>query len=51
VRPYLEKPITKKRAGGVAQGVCPEYKPQYSKNNDNNNNNKTPLNCTLQMGE
>jgi hypothetical protein len=27
----LKKPITKKRAGGVAQGVGPEFKPQYCK--------------------
>jgi hypothetical protein len=26
--PILRKPITK-RAGGVAQEVCPEFKPQY----------------------
>jgi hypothetical protein len=33
MRPYLKKkkkPITKK-AGGVAQGVGPEFTPQYSK--------------------
>jgi hypothetical protein len=28
-RPYLKETITK-RAGGVAQGVGPEFKPQYS---------------------
>jgi hypothetical protein len=28
----LKKPITKKRAGGVAQGVGPEFKHQYCKN-------------------
>jgi hypothetical protein len=27
--PILKKPITKKRAGGVAQGEGPELKPQY----------------------
>jgi hypothetical protein len=27
--PILKKPITKKRAGGVAQGVGHEFKPQY----------------------
>jgi hypothetical protein len=28
--PILKKPIThKKKAGGVAQGVGPEFKPQY----------------------
>jgi hypothetical protein len=30
VRPYLEKPITK-WAGGVAEGVGPEFKPQHLK--------------------
>jgi hypothetical protein len=29
VRPYLEKAHHKKRAGGVAQGVDPEFKHQY----------------------
>jgi hypothetical protein len=29
-RPYLKKPISKK-TGGVAQGVGPEFKPQYQK--------------------
>jgi hypothetical protein len=29
VRPYLKKPITKKRASGVAQGVHLKFKPQY----------------------
>jgi hypothetical protein len=31
VRPYLKKNLHKKRAGGVAQGVGPEFKPQYWK--------------------
>jgi hypothetical protein len=31
VRPYLEKNPSQKRAGGVAQGVGPEFKPQYCK--------------------
>jgi hypothetical protein len=31
-RSYLrKKPVTKKRAGGVAQGVDPEFKPQNHK--------------------
>jgi hypothetical protein len=30
MRPYLKKPFTN-RAGGVAQGVGPEFKPQYCK--------------------
>jgi hypothetical protein len=29
VRPYLEKTYYKKRGGGVAQGVGPDFKPQY----------------------
>jgi hypothetical protein len=29
VRPYLEKTLHKKRGGGVAQGVGPEFKSQY----------------------
>jgi hypothetical protein len=29
MRPYLEKPFTKNRAGGVAQGESPEFKLQY----------------------
>jgi hypothetical protein len=29
----LKKTITRKRAGGVAQGVGPEFKPQYHKTN------------------
>jgi hypothetical protein len=32
--PILKKPITK-RAGGVAQGVGPEFKPQYHKKKKN----------------
>jgi hypothetical protein len=31
MRPYLKKTLHKKRAGGVAQGVGPEFKPQYCK--------------------
>jgi hypothetical protein len=29
--PILKTPITQKGAGGVAQGVGPEFKPQYRK--------------------
>jgi hypothetical protein len=29
IRPYLEKKKSQKRAGGVIQGVSPEFKPQY----------------------
>jgi hypothetical protein len=32
MRPYLEKTFHKNRAGGVAQGEDPEFKPQYRKN-------------------
>jgi hypothetical protein len=31
MRPYLEKSPSEKRAGGVAQGVGPEFKFQYCK--------------------
>jgi hypothetical protein len=31
MRPYLKKTITKKTAGGVAQGVGLEFKPQCQK--------------------
>jgi hypothetical protein len=33
------KILIKIRAGGVAQGVGPEFKPQHNNNNNNNNNN------------
>jgi hypothetical protein len=39
----LKIPNTK-RADGVAQGVAPEFKPQYCKNK-NKNKNKKPLSC------
>jgi hypothetical protein len=29
MRPYLNKPFTKNRAGGVSQGEGPEFKIQY----------------------
>jgi hypothetical protein len=32
MRPNLEKPHQEKRAGGVAQDVGPEFKPQYHTN-------------------
>jgi hypothetical protein len=31
MRPYLEKTLHKKRAGGVALGDGPEFKPHYCK--------------------
>jgi hypothetical protein len=31
MKPYLKNPITKKRAGGVAEGVHPEFKPLLQK--------------------
>jgi hypothetical protein len=33
---YLKKNPSQKRAGGVAQVVCPEFKPQYCKKPTNN---------------
>jgi hypothetical protein len=36
MRPYLEKNPSQKRAGGVAQGVDPEFKPQCHKNKQTN---------------
>jgi hypothetical protein len=38
----LKKPITEKRAGGVAQGVGPEFKPQYCQKTKNKQTNKNP---------
>jgi hypothetical protein len=35
-RTYLKKKPSPKRAGGVAQGVDPEFKPQYHKNRKKN---------------
>jgi hypothetical protein len=35
-----QKHSTQKRAGGVSQGVGPEFKPQYCQKKKNNNNNK-----------
>jgi hypothetical protein len=35
VSPYLEKHASEKWAGGVAQGVGPEFKPQYHKKKKN----------------
>jgi hypothetical protein len=29
LRPYLEKTLHKQRAGGMAQGGSPEFKPKY----------------------
>jgi hypothetical protein len=31
MKPYLKKTLHKNRAGGVAQGEGPEFKPQYCK--------------------
>jgi hypothetical protein len=31
MRPYLEKTLHKIEAGGMTQGVDPEFKPQYCK--------------------
>jgi hypothetical protein len=37
VRPLSQKNPAQKRAGGVAQGVGPEFKPQSAKQTKNNN--------------
>jgi hypothetical protein len=37
----LEKPHHKRRAGGVAQGVCPKFKPQYLKKKSDNKRDNT----------
>jgi hypothetical protein len=37
LRPYLEKKLSQKRAGGLAQGIGPELKPQYHKTNKQKN--------------
>jgi hypothetical protein len=36
MRPYLKKYPSRKRTGGVAQGVGPEFKPQYYKKEKEN---------------
>jgi hypothetical protein len=36
MRPYLEKNLSQKRAGGVVQGIGPEFKPQYYKKKKKN---------------
>jgi hypothetical protein len=36
----IRKKLSQKRAGGVAQGEGPEFKPQYCNNNNNNNKEK-----------
>jgi hypothetical protein len=43
MRPYLEKKLSQKRAGGVAQGISPEFKPQCGKKRKQkpNKQNKT----------
>jgi hypothetical protein len=42
--PYLEKKtITNKRAGGGAQGVDPEFKPQDYKKEKSKNKNKSTI--------
>jgi hypothetical protein len=37
MRPYLKKIFHKNKAGGVAQGEGPEFKPQYCKNKKKKN--------------
>jgi hypothetical protein len=45
MRPYLQKNPSQKRAGAVAQGVDPEFKPKYC--NKTKQNPKTPKNSGL----
>jgi hypothetical protein len=47
LRPYLKKTLHKNRAGGVAQGEDPEFKPQYHKKKKKSKTKKTEfiLNC------
>jgi hypothetical protein len=40
MRPYLEKTYHKNRTGGVAQGVGPEFKPQYRQKKKKKKNSK-----------
>jgi hypothetical protein len=40
MRPYLEKNPSQKRAGAVAEGVGPEFKPQYHQTNKQTNKQK-----------
>jgi hypothetical protein len=42
LRPYLENTLHKKRAGGVAQSVGPEFKSQYLKIKRRFTDNKEP---------
>jgi hypothetical protein len=46
LRPYLEKKPSQKRAGGVAQSVVPEFKPQYSKKKKRKEKKKTGTGST-----
>jgi hypothetical protein len=41
VRPYLKNTRHKKKAGGVAQGIGLEYKPQYQKKKKKNSGVQT----------
>jgi hypothetical protein len=45
VKPYLEKKPSQKRAGGIAEGVDPEFKPQYCKNKPTNVGRGALLRC------
>jgi hypothetical protein len=41
--PYLEKNPSPKRAGGMAQGIGPEFKPQYHRKKNKNKNQDSSL--------
>jgi hypothetical protein len=46
MRPYLKKTLHKKRAGEVAQGIGPEFKPQ---NHKNDQTNKQMERCSISL--
>jgi hypothetical protein len=50
LRPYLEKNPSQKKAGGVAQGVGLEFKPQYCKKKKKKLNWILPNNKELMLG-
>jgi hypothetical protein len=50
VRLYLEKNPSQKRAGGVAQGVNAEFKPQYHKRKEKKKNCNIPASFSQVLG-
>jgi hypothetical protein len=45
MRPYLEKNPSRKRTGGVAQGIGPEFKSQSAKTNKQKKAVRSKLDC------